>query len=475
MSDLQLQMNFAERRNRFRDALGRGEFVLLIENTSPGRDNDPAAIAERLAALESAVLAVPGINAALAITDRDRNLDNWRAAEYAAGLSPENRDRHVIYLSGRETCPEEARNLAGIAEGAGCVNLVPVTGAGVPGDTPRDSRRRIFTESVEMIRENAGDPRRQFFLGATVNPYQYTPYTLMGQYFKLVKKLNAGASFIVTQAGWDMLKLQSLRWYLSGRSLYYPMIARLLLLTPDRVEQILRGEYPGINISPDFRKILDKELHYSLNQFEAAQYRRLELAAAGCRLLGFSGIQLAGAEVPGRARIAAERIANALREFTSFEHWLEEYNSYLARAEMAPSSNSFFLYDRTLRRPYPEGDRVVANEIGEPVIRGCEKFAFEMRRFLFAHADRQRADNRRLLKRLFAFCRSCGNCRPPKTFFVCTENCPKRLANGPCGGVRPDGGCEFGSGECVHSRIVRIAHWRGQIQHLEEEILDPGR
>ena len=28
MSDLQLQMNFAERRNRFRDALGRGEFVL---------------------------------------------------------------------------------------------------------------------------------------------------------------------------------------------------------------------------------------------------------------------------------------------------------------------------------------------------------------------------------------------------------------------------------------------------------------
>lgn len=118
---------------------------------------------------------------------------------------------------------------------------------------------------------------------------------------------------------------------------------------------------------------------------------------------------------------------------------------------------------------------MVANEIGEPVIRGCEKFAFEMRRFLFAHADRQRADNRRLLKRLFAFCRSCGNCRLPKTFFVCTENCPKRLANGPCGGVRPDGGCEFGSGECVHSRIVRIAHWRGQIQHLEEEILDPGR
>ncbi len=475
MSELQLQINFAERRNRFRDALGRGEFVLLIENASPGRDNDPAASAERLAALESAVLGIPGINAALAITDRDRNLDNWRAAEYAAGLSAGNRDRHVIYLSGRETCMDEARNLAGIAAGAGCFNLVPVSGAGIPGDTPRDSRRRIFTGSVETIRACAADPRGEFFLGATVNPYQYTPYTLMGQYFKLVKKLNTGASFIVTQAGWDMLKLQSLRWYLSGRGLYYPMIARLLLLTPDRVEQILRGEYPGVNISPDFRKILDKELHYSLNQFEAAQYRRLELQAAGCRLLGFSGIQLVGAEVPGRAKIAAERIANALREFTSFEHWLDEYNSYLARAEMAPSSNSFFLYDRTLRRPYPENERPSANEMGEPEIRGCEKFAFRLRRFLFAHADRQRAENRRLLKCIFNFCRGCGNCRLPKSFFICTETCPKRLANGPCGGVRPDGSCEFGSGECVHSRIIRTAHWRGRIQHIEEEILEPGR
>lgn len=114
-----------------------------------------------------------------------------------------------------------------------------------------------------------------------MNPYQYTGWSLMGQYFKLVKKLNSGASFLVTQAGWDMLKLQSLRWYLTGRSLFYPMIARLILLTPEKVERILAGEYPGISISHDFQRILEKELHYSNTQFEAAQYRRLELQAAG--------------------------------------------------------------------------------------------------------------------------------------------------------------------------------------------------
>ena len=111
MDNLQLEINFSERRNRFRDALNAGEFVLLVENSSPGRDNDPAASADRLAALENAVLDIKGINASLAITDRCHTVDVWRAAEYASALSAENRDRHVIYLSGRDTTLNETRNL----------------------------------------------------------------------------------------------------------------------------------------------------------------------------------------------------------------------------------------------------------------------------------------------------------------------------------------------------------------------------
>ena len=475
MNDLQLEMNFSvPSRNRFREALDNGEFVLLIENTSPGRDNPLAVSAERLAALEETVLGISGINTALAITDRSRRLDGWRAAEYASALSEENRDRHVIYLSGRDTTPDEVGNLIQIAANSGNLNLVPTTGSAVPGDSVRECRRRTFTESIE-IQRMLREVRPDFFTGATVNPYQYTPYTLMGQYFKLVKKLNCGAGFIVTQAGWDMLKLQSLRWYFSGRSLFYPMIARLLLLTPDRVESILAGEYPGINISPDFQKILEKELHYSLNQFEAAQYRRLELQAAGCRLLGFSGIQLAGVEMPARAKIAAERIAAALKEFTSFEQWLDEYNSYLARTEMSPFSSSFYLYDRTLRRPYPENNHPVASDLGTPEVTRGEKIAFQLRRFWFQHADRQNAGHGRLAKKILVACRSCRNCRLPQTFYVCTENCPKRLANGPCGGVKPNGNCEIAGTECIHSRIVRLAHWNNMLPKLEDYLLPPGR
>jgi Methylene-tetrahydrofolate reductase C terminal len=39
-------------------------------------------------------------------------------------------------------------------------------------------------------------------------------------------------------------------------------------------------------------------------------------------------------------------------------------------------------------------------------------------------------------------CRMCGQCVLHSTGLTCPMNCPKQLRNGPCGGVRPDGGCE---------------------------------
>ncbi|MDD3885257.1 MAG: methylenetetrahydrofolate reductase C-terminal domain-containing protein [Victivallaceae bacterium] len=475
MDDIQLEINLTPpKRNRFREAVERGEFVMLVEHSSPGKANPPEACAERLAALEKCVLDISSVNTALAITDRGFTIDAWRAVEYAAALSPENRDRHLVYISGRDTAPEEVRNLISIAANNGNLNVVATTGSALPGDGVRETRRRSFTESVNILEMIGERPANNFFTGGVVNPFQYTPFTLLGQYGKLARKYLAGASFAVTQAGWDMLKLQSLFWYQMGRGVYNPMIARLILLTPERVEQILNGGMPGVNISPDFRKILDKELRYSVNQFESAQLRRLELQAAGCRLLGFSGIQLAGVDQPHRVKVVAERIGAALREFTSFGHWLEEYNSYLARTEMAPFSSSFYLYDRTLHRPYPTEAPPTANEVGSLCVTPLEKLKFNLRRALFERSSR-RPGGSTLGKKLLSHCRGCQRCRLADTWFVCTENCPKRLANGPCGGVRPDGECELQNFECIHSRIARLAHWRGEIARVDEKLLPPGR
>ena len=47
-------------------------------------------------------------------------------------------------------------------------------------------------------------------------------------------------------------------------------------------------------------------------------------------------------------------------------------------------------------------------------------------------------------------CTMCGQCVLHATGMTCPMNCPKQLRNGPCGGVRPDGGCEVYPGmRCV--------------------------
>lgn len=48
----------------------------------------------------------------------------------------------------------------------------------------------------------------------------------------------------------------------------------------------------------------------------------------------------------------------------------------------------------------------------------------------------------RAAKQFLFDCRMCGDCVLSATGMACPMNCAKQLRNGPCGGVRPDGGCE---------------------------------
>ena len=463
MNGDQLNMDFsaAGEQNRFTGALHGGRFILSIEAPSPEfGSSDPAPAPDQIAALEEEVMRVQGLETVLALPDRT---PSWRSVECALGLPAANRDRHIVFLSGAGTDRAEAARLLELAASAGIRNLVTVSGDAPIGIPVRECRRREFTESTVLLAESV---RRGFFSGAVVNPFQYTGYALWSQLFKLERKLRLGAEFFITQCGWDMLKLQSLSWHLAAGSEYTPHLARLMVLSPTRMERVLRGYYPGVRISGEFRRLLERELGYSKAQFESAQYRRLELQVAGCRLMGFSGVQLIGADTPARVRIISGRIRQALEEFTSFPQWLEEYNSYLGSAEMSPIPDGYRLYDRMLYRDLPEAGPPTGNDLGEPEGSNWERFMLKLREFFFRGADRERPGHARLLKQLLVSCRGCDRCRLEEHEYLCPENCPKRLSDGPCGGVRADGGCEVDGEECIHVRAVRYAHLRGGMPRL---------
>lgn len=59
-------------------------------------------------------------------------------------------------------------------------------------------------------------------------------------------------------------------------------------------------------------------------------------------------------------------------------------------------------------------------------------------------------------------CQHCGECLLSHTALICSQRCPKRMRNGPCGGTRENGRCEvFPERRCVWLRIYRRARlWR---------------
>ncbi|MCL4747182.1 MAG: methylenetetrahydrofolate reductase C-terminal domain-containing protein, partial [Burkholderiaceae bacterium] len=60
----------------------------------------------------------------------------------------------------------------------------------------------------------------------------------------------------------------------------------------------------------------------------------------------------------------------------------------------------------------------------------------------YARLERPVAAIERAAKGALFDCRMCGTCALSVTGMACPMNCPKSLRNGPCGGVRSDGGCE---------------------------------
>ena len=475
----QLQMNFdTPSGNRFRNCLEHGIFTVLFEHAAPGMELPDDEAAARLAALEAAVLGIRELPCALALTDTRHVSGGRRAVRYAALLPEAHRNSHVVYVSGQDTAPADAGGLFALARAAHLANLVLVSGNARSGENARNTRKRPFTESVAMLKLLAEQPdAAQFHPGAVVNPGHYYAPALYAGLFKMVKKLRMKAQFIVAQAGFDMAQLDALRQFMVRRSLFDPLLCRLILLTPERVEKIAAGAMPGVTISEDFRAILDKELRFSASQFEAAQYRRLELQAAGCRLLGCTGVQISGVESAEKMRFVANRIHAALKEFTSPAQWVEEYNSYLARTDMARKDGIFYLY-RQLLVPAERDVAVQAAPVAEfpiPKAKFAERVREKAARFFFPEALRQDAGERRWLKHLLAGCRGCSSCRLPQTQFICPEHCPKHLSNGPCGGVRDSGFCEVGNFPCVHLTIWERAERRRECETLEETFVPPAR
>lgn len=99
----------------------------------------------------------------------------------------------------------------------------------------------------------------------------------------------------------------------------------------------------------------------------------------------------------------------------------------------------------------------------ESVLTFCDPL---LRRIGYRRLDAPFVRIESLTKGLLLDSQNCGQCIVGFTGLSCPMNCPKKLRNGPCGGVRADGNCEVEP----DMPCVWVLAWEGAMRLDDEQI-----
>jgi methylenetetrahydrofolate reductase (NADH) len=309
--------------------------------------------------------------------------------------------------------------------------------------------------------------RTDFFLGCVVTNHKRHEREVMPQYFKLSKKAQAGARFVIKQIGWNARKDDELLRWIRYQSLPLKALANVYLLSRPAARHFHRGGIPGVVVSDALLELVER---YGGGEDKGRAFF-VELAAkhvAIARGLGYDGVYLGGhmpaatfGEIVDRAAQYGPDEWRGLGRDLAFGVDGEFY-LFEADPQTGLSSNVVspaYLESKRRRRTdlhVPVSYRVSRKLHGAVFEPGAP--LFPAGRALYRSAERSRATMKALhlveqsVKVPLFHCRDCGDCSLPDIAYVCPESvCAKNQRNGPCGGTR-DGLCEVYDTECIWSQ-----------------------
>jgi len=316
-----------------------------------------------------------------------------------------------------------------------------------------------------------------FFPGAVVSPFKATEAELMNQYYKLHKKVEAGAKFIITQLGYDARKFEELRKYMDINNLKVPLIGNIYILSVPAARLMNRNSIPGCVVTDELMKELEVEKCKVGKDKEVLLLRYAKLYAI-LKGMGYDGVNISGHGVEYQdVRFVIEKGDELTPKWESF---VGEFNY--------PQRNGFYYFTRDestgLNTDTP-ADRSKTVVKRKPLV--YRFFTFVHRLvfhekapfFKLAGWAADIVDRRPALKKLFTYleyyaktlsneCRFCGDCALHDRGYVCPmSQCPKQQRNGACGGSH-NGWCEVYPGErrCIYVEIYE----RFKADHKEDKL-----
>lgn len=333
--------------------------------------------------------------------------------------------------------------------------------------------RRMNQDTILKAKSGQWDKVHRFFAGAAVSPFKYTEPSLIQQYYKMEKKIAAGADYLITQVGWDWRKSLELMQYLGERRITIPVFGNVYWLTTSTPAPRLMHDIqlPGCFVSD---ALLDKLGRESLEE----HMERAAQQIAMYRAMGAAGVDLGGVhdyDTFIRILTRAAEIGTDWQPYKDNLCW--------------PADNPFYLYDESGRStPLSSPKRnfhetffdFMHRAILDPKYRGFRAFRGALRCVRAHKEDTVTYKMFNAVEKGFKYlafeCEECGDCYLPENLSYCTiGGCEKGLDNVPCGDATVTGYCGNNLKRlCIGERVYHSAAARpGGRERLRRTINKP--
>jgi len=332
-----------------------------------------------------------------------------------------------------------------------------------------------------------GEVRHQpadFFAGAVVSPFKATEAEQMAQYYKLKKKIEAGAQFIVTQLGYDARKFQETLLFMKENGFNVPLIGNIYVLPYGAARMMNRNALPGSVVTDKLLVELEREQN-SPDKGTGARILRAARLYAIMKGMGFAGVHIGG------HNLKYEQVEEIIRGGEALvSQWTD-----LVRYFDYPIPGGFYYFERipetglnaektTDRQNRPPDASVecsygfsqaVHNVFLEP-----GKNFYGMMKNICLKIEGTKMEGifhklEHLTKIALYDCKDCGDCALIDLAYICPmSQCPKNQRNGACGGSF-EGWCEVypGKKKCIYVRAYARLKKNRQENLLEKNIVPP--
>lgn len=322
----------------------------------------------------------------------------------------------------------------------------------------------------------------EFFGGSAVSPFKATEAELVCQYFKLKKKIQGGAKFVIPQLGYDARKMHELLvWLKLNGFTNFPVLANIYILPLGAARIMNSNGIPGAVVSDRLLATIVEEAK-AKDKGKSARILRAAKMYALAKGMGYAGAHIGG---HGISYEAIEEIVDRGEEMAP--RWRD-----LVPEFDFPQKDGFYMYEKdsvsglNTEKPSPRkepGTRPLIYQfarLAHATLFNPDSIIFKSMRPIARRIDKSHKMTaafefgEHMAKVAMFNCQNCGDCGLFDVAFLCPmSQCPKNQRNGPCGGSYL-GWCEVNpEKQCVWVRAYKRLKSHGAQDEIADNLVPP--